>query len=158
MDNNQLYKQALSHAQLICSKKEMYIKGLKEKLKRFELNDSDLEELIEALKTEKFIDENRYAIAFARDKHRFNKWGRRKIEFELRIKQIPQDIISKSTQHIDTDLYTQNLIELLEKKHRSIRDTDTYKVKHKLISFATNKGYLIDEIEPVIHHLLAKDS
>ena len=58
------------------------------------MDDDAIDKIIDRLKAEKYIDEARYCRSFINDKLRFNKWGRKKIEFALKQKQIPLELIS----------------------------------------------------------------
>ena len=98
------------------------------------------------LKKEKFVDDRRYAIAFVRDKYRFNQWGRIKIAQSLRLKHIDAESINLAMEEIDKEEYQEVLLSLLRKKLPAIKAKNDYERNGKLIRFAANHGYSMDEI------------
>ena len=98
------------------------------------------------LKKEKFVDDRRYAIAFVRDKYRFNQWGRIKIVQALRLKHIDAESISLAMEEINEEEYQDVLLSLLRKKLPSIKAKNDYERNGKLIRFAAGHGYSMDEI------------
>ena len=98
------------------------------------------------LKKEKYVDDRRYAIAFVRDKYRFNQWGRVKIAQSLRLKHIDSESISLAMEGIDEREYHEILLSLLRKKLPAIKAKNGYERNGKLIRFAASHGYCMDEI------------
>ena len=91
---------------------------------------SDVEERIVArLTAERFLDEARYCRSFVEDKWRFNRWGRFKIRFELRRRNLPESLIEEA------------LAELLRRKLRAIRATSSTDRAVKLLRYAESKGF-----------------
>ena len=80
----------------LCAKREYCTLDIRKKLSRYLLDDNVIDKIIDRLKAEKYIDEARYCHSFINDKLRFDKWGRKKIEFTLRQKQIPLELISNA--------------------------------------------------------------
>ena len=76
----------------LCAQAEHCEKEMRDKMKRWELDEAIQEKVISHLRKERYIDDERYARAFVKDKIRYNKWGRKKIEQALWLKQIDQDI------------------------------------------------------------------
>ncbi|MFO7844047.1 MAG: regulatory protein RecX [Bacteroidales bacterium] len=134
-------KQALVKAENLCAQKEQCINDIKQKFYRWGINTSDSETLIASLVNDKFIDEARYATAFAKEKFRFNKWGKIKIEYALKQKNIPEDYIHQALNQIPLSEYNTVLEKELLKKRKSIKDTDQYTIKSKLVRFAVSKGF-----------------
>lgn len=104
------------------------------------------ESIIQHLEEENFLDEQRYAIAFVRDKYRFNQWGKMKISQALKLKHVPSSCISKAMQEIDEEEYGAILASLLRKKRQGIKANNEYERNGKLIRFAVGHGYEMDEI------------
>ena len=119
-------------------------------------NPDDVDEIIERLVEEKFIDELRYARAYVADKYRFNSWGRKKISFQLKSKGIPSELISEAMEDLDPDQYYEHLKEQLEKKLGSIKGDNYYEKKSKLMRYATGKGYEMDLIYDAVDEILQK--
>ena len=95
---------------------------------------------------ERYIDERRYAIAFVRDKYRFNLWGRIKIAQALKMKRVPTECISAAMDEVDEEEYLSVLTSLLQKKRNSVKGANDYERNGKLIRFAAGHGYAMDEI------------
>lgn len=146
--------EALSRAASICSGSEKCASDIKKKLKSWELSEEQANEVIDKLIAEKFIDHERFTGFYVRDKFKFNKWGKRKIEFELRNKGIESRIIHEALNTIPNDDYLMTLSEILEQKLRAIRNKDQYQTKAALIRFASSRGFESDIIFSVIDKII----
>src|SRR5512133_3199737 len=105
MAENTLYKTALSKAMSQCSRRELCCSELESRLETWGLQKSDCQKIIETLIRENFINEERYAHAFVKDKFNHNKWGRIKIASHLRAKSIAPGIISSALSSLDPESY-----------------------------------------------------
>ncbi len=105
-----------------------------------------VDDILHHLEKEKYVDEQRYACAFVRDKYRFNQWGRVKINQALRMKHISASCISVAMEEIDEDDYLSILQSLLTKKRKSVKAKTDYELTGKLIRFAAGHGYEMDDI------------
>jgi regulatory protein len=110
-------KTALNRAQWLCSQGEKCVYEIKLKLTQWGINEGDSTTIIKSLQKDDFINESRYALTFARDKARFNKWGPRKVEMSLRAKRIADDNIQNALLEIEQFTNAENLTELLTKKN-----------------------------------------
>ena len=137
-------KDAIYKAQSLCSRSEKCSFDVIKKLYDWKADRDDFDEIIESLIDDNYIDEERYAIAFAKDKFKFNKWGKIKITYVLRQKNIPSDFINNAIGNISDKDYYQTILNELEKKLKSIKDSDSKKIK--LIRFGSSKGYESDII------------
>jgi len=147
-------KEALVKAQNLCAEKEKCESEIKQKLFDWKLPIKDHEEVIDQLVNDKFIDEQRYALYFAKDKFTYNKWGKIKIEFTLKQKQIPNNFIKDALEKIPEKDY-ENLLETeLIKKLKTLKDTDEYTIKSKLVRFASSRGFesgkVFDKVSEII--------
>ena len=147
-------KEALSLITRYCSSEERCVYDVQGRLEEFQLSEIDIDEIIDFLKSEKYIDELRYAFAFVNDKFRFNKWGRLKIEYALKQKKIPVNILSKALTNIAESDYLALLREELSKKLRSLPIASNYELKGKLYRFAASRGFENDFILEVLRELL----
>ena len=126
----------------LCSQKEYSEHEIRAKLKYWEVAPGDADWIVGQLKEEKFIDDLRFATAYARDKVRLNHWGRIKVRYMLSGERIPAFIIDQALADIDDSLYSGVLKELLEKKTRELaRETDPRSKKQKVIRFALGRGF-----------------
>ena len=139
-------EQAFFRVAHICSQKECCIFDIKQKLHRKELSDAEIEQIINQLIDEKYIDETRFTRSFIADKLRFNKWGAQKIKNHLRAKFVPTTIIENAFSEIENDLLTKALPDLLEKKRKSVSGKSEYEINTKLIRYALGKGFAMSDV------------
>lgn len=134
----------------LCAHAEHCEHEMREKMRRWELDETVQNSVIERLTKERFIDNERYARSFVKDKIRYNKWGRRKIEQALWQKRIPKDIQTKILDEIDENEYLNVLRPLLKSKRRCIQAKNDYELNMKLIRFALSRGFTFELIRQCI--------
>jgi regulatory protein len=157
--NREQYNRALQKAMALCSRSEKCVRDIREKMASWDITDpGSVENLISELKEEGFIDEKRYASAYAREKHRFNGWGKHKISLMLGSKGIEKEIIREALEGIDQDEYRKTLKKDLLKKRSSVKAVNQYDLKGKLIRFAASRGYENDLIWSVIDEIISNDN
>lgn len=136
------FKVLLSKAMKYCSQREVCISQITQKLTLWGVqNLKTSEKIIEQLIAEKFIDEQRYANAYTLDKFKMNKWGKNKIKFNLKNKNIPEKIIQNSLSTIQEKEYLNTAISLLVKKNASMKIPEPKVKKQKLYNFLISKGF-----------------
>jgi len=145
---------ALKKAQFICARQEKCKSEIRLKLYEWKLDASLHDWVINSLIQEKFIDESRYTGFYVRDKFRLNMWGRIKIEYELKAKQIPQDLISSELNSIDEVQYYETCKKLLTQKLKSIKSPSSSEVKEKLIRYGYGRGFEPDLLFELAENLL----
>ncbi len=133
--------EALHRAATLCSSAEHCTADIREKLARWGVTEADSRTIIDRLVQERFIDEQRYAVAFVKDKFRFSGWGRIKMRYALQQKRINGSDIDHALATLDEEQYNDRLLELLQAKSRSIRDDDPEARRAKLFRFATSRGF-----------------
>lgn len=144
------FEQALSRAASLCSASEHCIADITEKLTRWGIPPAQADDIIDHLLDEKYIDEVRYAEAYARDKMRFSHWGRMKIRMMLRTQHIPDPLIRSALDALDPQEYADVARQVIGAKARSVGDTGDYATRAKVIRFALQRGFEMDEIERVL--------
>lgn len=140
-------KEALNKLAALCSRSEHCASELQEKMARWGIGEEAQERVIAALVKEKFIDEERYARAFASDKARYDKWGSRKISQALRMKRISDAAVEEALAEVEDEVYEDALRQLLKAKLRSTKAKDDYELSCKLIRFAMGRGFGMEEIK-----------
>ena len=130
----------------ICAQAEHCEQEMRDKMKRWELDETVQNRVIERLTKERYIDQERYARAFINDKIRYNKWGRRKVQQALWQKRIDADIQQRVFDEIDEKEYLDVLRPLLKQKRKSIRAASDYELNQKLARFALSRGFTFDII------------
>jgi regulatory protein len=141
MSENTLYKTALSRAMSLCAHHEFCCSEIRFKIQSWGVDDNDIEKIISLLIKENFINEERFAQAYVKDKFNYNKWGKVKITSQLRAKNIPGYIISKSLDVIDNEFYIKTLKELISGHRRSVKARSQYELKAKLLRYGLSKGF-----------------
>lgn len=129
-----------------CARKEYCAYDIRRKLERMNLPEGVAEGIIRGLKEERYIDEERYIRSFISDKVRFNKWGRKKIEFALLQKQLPRQAVEKAFSEYRDGELSRSLPALLERKWASVTGNSLYEKESKLIRYALGRGFTMDEI------------
>lgn len=139
---SQSYKEAYLLAARYCSTAERCFFDVRIKLKRWNVSQQFEDAIFENLQKEQFVDEQRYSNAFVKDKFRLGGWGRIKIQYHLRQKNISNSIIKQSMDSfIDETEYLERLNTLIEKKNLTVKANDQYAKKVKLIQFAQSRGF-----------------
>ena len=101
-------EEARSKAEAYCSLTERCTDDVLRKLEQWGAPSGASDAIVEYLKKERYIDEQRYANAFVRDKYRFNQWGRIKIAQALRMKHVASEYIYAALDEIDEEEYNDN--------------------------------------------------
>jgi regulatory protein len=136
------YKQAWISIQKYCAYQERCHKEVRNRLYEYGLKTPEVEELISELIQANFINEERFARAYARGKFRVKKWGRIRIKKELRQRQISDFCIKKAMTEIEEKLYIETLGTLIQKKYRDYKSTtNEFARNQKIANFCFNKGY-----------------
>ncbi len=147
-------KNAFIKASAYCVYRDRSVREIALKLKEWNCAHINIPLIIEQLKNEDFINEDRFALAFARGKFRINKWGKIKISGFLRMNGISESLIKKALSEIDTAEYRKVLEKVLEVKLRSYKNDDKRTTKIKLINFAATKGFETELIKDILDSLL----
>ena len=130
----------------ICAQAEHCQQEMRDKMRRWELDETVQNRIISRLVKERYIDDERYARAFVKDKIRYNKWGRRKVQQGLWQKHIDTDIQQRVLDEIDDKEYLDVLRPLLKQKRKSIKAANDYELNQKLVRFALGRGFDFDII------------
>ena len=133
--------EALQLLRKYCAYQERNHQEVRNKLLSLGIRGNDLENLIVKLIEDGFLNEERYALAFAGGKFRMKNWGRNKIEQQLKAKGISDYLINKAIKEIGEGDYKKSLQQLLGKKAGSIKDSNVFSKKQKLSNFLIRKGY-----------------
>ena len=130
----------------LCAQAEHCQQEMRDKMRRWELDETVQNRIIDRLIKERYVDDERYARAFVKDKICYNKWGRRKVQQGLWQKRIDADIQQRVLDEIDEKEYLDVLRPLLKQKRKSIRAANDYELNQKLARFALSRGFTFDLI------------
>jgi regulatory protein len=135
----------------LCAQAEHCEQEMRDKMRRWELDETVQNRIINRLIKERYVDDERYARAFVKDKIRYNKWGRRKVQQALWKKRIDADIQQRVLDEIDEKEYVDILRPLLKQKRKSIKAGSDYELNQKLVRFALGRGFGFDIIRQCLN-------
>lgn len=142
-------EKALDKMRRLCSRREYCVSDIRTKLmKDLEGDAQKVETALNKLIEERYVDDLRYATAYARDKASISGWGATKIRYMLSAKGVAKDVISEALNEVDESKATSRLEKLLEHKYKSLKDDPQWKIK--LLRFALGRGYSYDEVSDQI--------
>ena len=133
--------QAMNRAAALCARSEQAPGDIREKLVKWGLNPSDISRVLQQLREQGYIDEQRFARAFVNDRFNFNGWGRIKIAYQLKQKGISSEVIDDAMTAIDEEAYRQRLVELLQAKWRTVKDRKPRAAWAAMMRFAASRGF-----------------
>lgn len=134
-------EQALQKLRHYCRYQERCHSEVKEKMWLLRVKKTDHEELIASLIEDNYLNEERFAIQFARGKYRMKQWGRIKIRYELKQKKVSDYNIKKALQQIDETDYRQTLSTVAEKRYAELKNEQWLVRKKKTIDYLLLKGF-----------------
>lgn len=145
-------KAALEKMRAQCAKREYCETDIRKKLSREQLSPDSVDGIVRSLKADKYIDDARYAAAFARDKSSISGWGKVKIRHSLAAKGIVREAIAAALDGIGGNPGMEKLVKALETKAVALNG-DPYR-KFKLLRFALGRGYEYDEVRDLVDNIL----
>ena len=125
----------------LCARCEQAEGDLRKKLHDWGVSSSDADDIITRLQQERYLDNERFARAYCRDKLRFNGWGRIKIAFMLKGKGIEQEFIDAALNEIDEEQYATILNDVLIAKVKTLKDKEPEQARASLLRFAASRGF-----------------
>lgn len=144
----------LSRLQKLCSKAEYCVGDIRRKaLKDLEGDADAAEEVVRQLVEERYVDDARYASAFAREKANIQGWGPVKIRFQLRGKGIPEAAITAALEEIEPQKAADKLEKVLSAKARTLQGDPQFRLK--LLKFALSRGYDYQDVEAAVSKIIA---
>ena len=134
-------QEALQKLSALCARAEHSSGEMLEKMRRWQLSEDARERVLDRLIDEKFVDDERFARLFVREKIRFDHWGRRKIEQALYQKGVASDISRRVLDEVDDEAYVAELKKLIAAKRRSVQAESDYEMRAKLTKYALGRGF-----------------
>ncbi|MGC4035526.1 MAG: regulatory protein RecX [Chitinophagaceae bacterium] len=134
-------EQALQKLKHYCGYQERCHSEVKTKLYELGVSKADHDEIIATLIEESYLNEERFAIAFAGGKFRMKQWGRVKIKYELKQKQVSEYNIKKALKEINEEAYQETLNKLAEEKYVDLKSEQWLVRKRKTMDFLLQKGF-----------------
>jgi len=147
-------EQALQKARHYCAYQERCHSEVKEKLYSFGLHKKDVETALCTLIEENYLNEERFAIQFAGGRFRMKQWGKVRIRYELKQKQVGDYCIQKALAAIPEDDYTQTLEKLAAAKWETLKEEENaYLRRHRLQDYLHRKGYETDRVAGLVREI-----
>jgi len=144
-------EKALQKIGQFCAYQERNHKEVKEKLYSYGLYKDQVEELISKLIQENFLNEERYAIAYAGGKFRAKDWGKNKIKYGLKQHQVSDYCIKKALKTIDDEDYVKTLQKLYVAKEKTLKsEKNIFIKKRKIQQYLMQKGYEVSLINELL--------
>lgn len=134
-------KIALAKAEHFCAYQERSQQEVRDKLYEWGLWPDAIEQIITQLIEGNFLNEARFANAYAQGKFNQKAWGKIKIKQGLKLKRVPDVLIKKALLGIDLDDYLATLTRLLQKKATTLTEKNEMKRRYKLQQYAMGRGY-----------------
>jgi regulatory protein len=152
MDVQLTKEQALQKAKYYCAYQDRCHSEVKEKLYSLGLYKKDVEELLSNLIEENYLNEERFAIQFAGGKFRIKQWGKVKIKYELRKKQVSDYCIKKALASINENEYQKTIQKLFSAKLKTLKsEKNIFIKKKKLQDHLLQKGFESTLINKIIN-------
>jgi regulatory protein len=143
-------KVALAKAEHYCAYQDRAQQEVRDKLYEWGLWPEAVENIISELISAGFLNEERFAKAYATGKFRQKAWGKIKIKQGLKLKRVPDVLIKKALLLINGEDYLAALTNILQKKAPLMKEKDSYKRRYKLQQYAMSRGYEGDLILDVL--------
>ena len=142
--------QALAKAESYCAYQERSQQEVRDKLYQWGLWSEAVEEIISKLINANYLNEERFAKAFAGGKFRIKKWGRIKIKLELKRKRVSDYCIKQALKEIDETAYLQTIQKVLEEKMRKTKNKNPIKLNYLMGQYAISRGFEADLVWEVL--------
>ena len=137
-----------------CAYQERSQHETRQKLYEYGLFSNDVEQIISKLIEENFLNEERFALAFASGKFNIKHWGKIKIKIELRKHKVSDYLIKKALQSIDEGNYIKTLNKVIEKKLKLTSEKNKQKLHYKIFQYVLSRGFESDIIAEQLKQLL----
>jgi regulatory protein len=146
-------EQALQKLRQYCAYQERSHYEVKQKLWELGVQKQEHDEIISSLIQDDYLNEERFAVQFAGGKFRMKDWGRKKIYYALKEKQVSDYCIKKAMSAINEEAYQKTLAELAEKKYQSLKGEQYLVRKKKTIDFLIQKGFETELVNKILASL-----
>ncbi len=143
-------QEALFRLTALCSQAEHCSYEMTEKMRKWQISDEAQARIMQHLVEERYIDDERFCRYFVKDKIRYNKWGRRKVEQALWAKHIDSDISKAILNEVDDEEYINILRPMIKSRRKQMKDMSEYEANARLMRWAIGRGFTFDIIRQCI--------
>jgi regulatory protein len=134
-------KSFLQKAAGFCAYQERTQAEVRERLREWGIWGDEAEEMIVYLIENNYLNEERFAKAFAGGKFRVKNWGQIRIKQELKQKGLTDYCIKMGLAEIDQTAYFETIKKLIDKKTEEFDFENTYLKKQKIARYVIGKGF-----------------
>jgi regulatory protein len=131
----------------LCSRSEQCSPDIRKKIVASGLTEEKAVEILNYLKEENYLDDERYAKAYVADKFRINRWGRVKMRYYLKAKGLPDNVIETGFGTIDETKYKEALLKTMKEKAKKVNNKNKFEKMGQIIRFTQSRGF-----EPELIH------
>lgn len=137
------YEEAKERLASLCSRSEQCEFELNRKMINWGLPSSKRNEIIEFLRENRFVDDNRFARSYANDKSKFAAWGPFKIKMELVKRRISGQIITEVLRNIRQDVWKEGLLKnaMVKSKNLDLLGEEGWDNRQKLFRYLISRGF-----------------
>jgi len=144
---NEALSIALQKIKHYCAYQERCHSEVRNKLYSLGLRKNEVEQLLGQLLEDNFLNEERFAVAYAGGKFRMKQWGKEKIKYALQQKQVGDYCIRKALASINNTDYRKTFISVANKKHKALQsEKNIFIKKQKMKTYLLQKGFEIKSI------------
>ena len=143
-------QEALFRLTALCSQAEHCSYEMTEKMRKWQISEEAQARIMQHLVEERYIDDERFCRYFVKDKIRYNKWGRRKVEQALWAKHIDSDISKAILDEVDDEEYINILRPMIKSRRKQMKDMSEYEANARLMRWAIGRGFTFDIIRQCI--------
>lgn len=135
--DDSIYRKAAAY----CAYQERSQQEVRDKLYTLKLHKDEVEKAIAKLVQDNFINEERFAIAYAGGKFRIKQWGKIKIKLMLQQKKVSAFCINKALKEIDERDYRNTIKKLIAEAQKKITEKNPLKKNHRIAQHLISKGF-----------------
>ncbi len=149
MENNQEIQEQEIYSKLakICARSEQCSPDLARKIRELGGSGTSEEKILNQLKKEGFLSDERYVRAYVQEKFRINGWGKVKMRYYLRMKGLKENLIEIGLNEIGDEEYHRILVKTMKQKAKSVKSANRYEKMGQIIRFTQSRGF-----EPELIH------
>ena len=148
-------EQALQKLRQYCAYQERSHSEVVQKLWDLGVRKAEHDEIVASLIEDDYLNEERFAVQFAGGKFRMKDWGRKKIYYALKEKQVSAYCINKALKGIDENEYQKTLHQLAERKYELLKGEQYLVRKKKTMDYLLQKGYEPELVTRVVNEITA---
>ncbi|MDY3090679.1 MAG: regulatory protein RecX [Porphyromonas sp.] len=151
-------EEAIDKAERYCVRAERSERDILRKCYDWRVDVAYHAEIVAHLRSQRYLDDERFALAFTRDKHRFSGWGRQRLRQELRQHRIPEPVIAAAFAEVFAELdEDEQLRRVLETKCRQLKSQDPVRKRlDQLIRHGLYRGYSYERVRHISEQLIGQ--